>query len=295
MADPRLAIRGDSYTPRRNLGIPNVNVLGTLGIGADAGALSGSLIDMTNGSTHGLAYNGYLNSPLGRAQSWVMRIKNGYSGTPGANRGLLMLGSAFTNMGPNFQLWHATSTGQITAYMKNAAGTVVLNSVTLGVWNPTANTYYDIVAQWTGDTTSNGFSLKIDNALFGSATLSAAMESSWDSNYFDNISVGYTNAAPISNFKLDEFGAFEGVIDTANVALESGNGALNGASRTSLIVAPVFNGLSTNPGAANVKNNVSYVVNGDPYTGTYTGADINTSPPEATVLKNVTWKSGLDY
>lgn len=294
MGTLKLAVRASSYDARYSYGAKHVKLNPTLLTQAvDAGALSGYTIQMTSTTQNmGIKYSGYTNCLPNRSFSSLIRIKNNYTGTPAANRVLFQLGYGAGNTGPNFQVWHATTTGQVTIYCANEANTVCLNSVTFGVWAPTAGTYYDIFVKWDGTTTANAVKVYIDGTLLGQATAGAALTSSWLSEYFDPILIGTGNAVSRRDFYLDEFVLWDGDVDPTSVALVGGTGSLNGAARTNLVDAAAFDGSTyTDPGAAQVKTGTGYTFAGAANTGTYDGSDRWTDPTEAAVQTGVAYKA----
>lgn len=266
------AVRGDSLTARYSGGyntgtkiIPSV-----VSVASDSGALSGSLINLTDTTANkGVWYSGKGNTGETQARSILLRMKANYTGTPSTGRALYQLGSSYGANGPNIMFWHASSSGQMTVFLRNYSNSICLSSVTFGSWSPTSGTYYDIVFTCTGTTASNGAKVYIDGTLLGQATLASALDTPWLSEYFGAIYLGTTNSVPTSAYYLDEFVIWDEVIDPTSVTLVSGSGSLNGASRTSLVSASSFNGSSySDPGIANVSNGVSYTHAGSTLTGT---------------------------
>jgi hypothetical protein len=275
-------------------GITGVSLSNTTAISSasDGGALSGYLTDLTaTGGAHAIVFPGRDNTPASRSQSYLIRVKINYTGSPAANRCLFSLGYGGSTLGPVFQMWH-TSTGNLVAYCKNEVNQIALSSTSFGAWSPTSGTYYDIVFKWDGTTTANAAKVYIDNSLLGQATASFALTASWTSLYYNVIVLGYTPSVNTSAYYLDEFVIWDGDQDTSATTLVSGSGALNGASRTSLVDAAAFDGSSyTDPGEASVKTGTAYTYNGSAKTGTYTGSDRWTDPGIANVRTGTAYKA----
>ncbi len=230
------AVRGDSQDARYSTGYPKgiATVPSLVTVTADAGALSGSRIDMTNTGVKNLVWPSNKNSGESRASSFLMRVKAAYTGSPAASRSYFMLGVGRSSVGPYREMWHDSATGHILMFSKNESNATVLNS--------TSGTYYDLVFTTDGTAGSNAAKFYIDGSLLGQVTPSAALASSWLSEYFSPIAIGAAQDVTSSAFSLDELVIWDSVIDPTSVALVSGNGSLNGASRTSLVNVAAVNG-----------------------------------------------------
>ncbi len=270
------AIRGNSLTARYSTGSPNgFGTTSAVTSGADAGALSGSLIDLTAATGKCLVYSGSKNCGENRGFSILMRIKANYTGAPSALRVFFQIGLGRNGLGPYLEFWHANTTGAVTAFGNNEANTRTFNSASLGNWTGiTSGTYYDLFFQWDGTTTANAAKFYIDGTLLGSITAGAALSSSWKSEYFNPITIGTGNDVTISNFKLDEFVIWDdATINPTSVALVSGTGSLSGASRTSLVNVAALDASVWTPLAANKiltgnsQNQAGVVVNGTAVSG----------------------------
>lgn len=297
-----LAVRGDSldarYSNGGKLGIaPNDNWTVT----ADAGALSGSLLVAgANNSPKSLIWPGRYNTPNGRAVSMLIRLKTGYTGTPSASRPTVPYLLAGGGRVGRIEIFHAVTTGQITAVVANEAGTAIVNT-TLGVWSPTATTYYDLVLTFGGTNAANDLKFYVDAGLHGQATPTGSMSASWANTWFSEITLG--GGVTTLNYNaasIDEIVIWDEVIDPTSVALVGGTGSLNGASRTALVDVSAFDGASySDPGIANVRLSTGYTYAGlskvgtaaiptaanvrsgtatDATTGTYKGAGFNSDP-----------------
>lgn len=232
------AVRGNSLTARYSTGSPNgFGTTSAVTSGVDAGALSGSLIDLTANSGKCLVYSGSKNCGENRGFSILMRIKANYTGAPSALRVFFQVGLGRGGLGPYLEFWHANSTGAVTGFGNNEANTRTFNSASFGNWTGiTSGTYYDLFFQWDGTTTANAAKFFIDGTSLGTVTAAAALNASWKSEYFNPITIGSGNDVGTSNFKLDEFVIWDdSTINPTSVTLVSGTGSLNGASRTSLV------------------------------------------------------------
>jgi hypothetical protein len=271
------AVRGDSLDARYSSGgktgtrtsstlvVPNT---------ATTGALGGVAIDFnTVASSKAATWNASSNTPNGRAISANHGYVPQYSGAPSSRRAIINLSANSGRLG-EIELTHETTTGNINVTAINAAGTVCINAASAGAFSPTSGTRYDISFAWDGTTTANSFKVYVDAALLGSLTPGTAFEAGWTNTYFKEIILGVSRASSAALHRTDELVVWDTVIDfTANVALESGNGLLNGASRSSYVSVSAFDGLnSTDPGIANVASGTSYYINGTSYTGTMTAS-----------------------
>ncbi len=231
-----LAVRG-SLTARYSTGEPKgFGSTTTVTASADAGALSGSLVDLTANTAKSLQFSGCGNAGESRAFSVLWRIKNNYSAFANI-RVFLQMGNGKGSIGPYLEFWHANATGQITLFGNNEVNGRVFNSSTFGVWTPVSGTYYDLFFTWDGTTAANSAKFYVDGTLLGSVTAGAAFNASWMSCYLNPINLGTGSDVAISNYYLDEFVIWDTQENPASVTLESGTGSLNGASRVSLVAA----------------------------------------------------------
>ena len=275
MAEPLFSLRGNSLTPRRNLGAPRgfAAVSSTIASAAnsDTDNLSGGLINFTNGTANkALIFSGRKNTPDNRAFSILMRVKMAYTGAPAGNRGYITLGN-LNGVGPVLMFWHSVTTGNITVVMRRQTNnSSCLNSVSFGAWT-TNNTgdYVDLFFSWDGTTTANAAKFYINGTLLGQATATNAAEATWYSEYFGTIAVGLAVSATTSNFSLDELCIWDGVVDPTAIVLDDETGALDGPARTGLVTATAFDGsVNTSAGAANIRSGSTEVINGVTTTGT---------------------------
>lgn len=290
------AVRANSLNARYSSGT-NVGfgTTSTVTSSADAGALSGSLIDLTAATNKSLIYNGKANAGESRAFSVLLRLKSNYTGFANI-RTLFQLGMGRGGTGPFLEFWHANATGNITAFGNNEANTRTFNSATFGSWNPTSGQYFDLFFSWDGTTTASAAKFYIDAVSLGNVTAGAALTSSWKSDYFNPIHLGSTQDVTTSNYFLDEFVIWDSVEVPTNITLVSGaGGSLNGASRTSLVDCVSIDKSSwTTLAASNIRlsstqtqagatvtgtlaspalSDIKIGVAGDGGTGTYDGSD----------------------
>lgn len=246
MADPVFAVRGDSIVPRRCLGPSDALIFNTVPVTADAGYLSGSYHDYSDTAvTKGVNYSGLGNTANSRSFSILFRFAPTYTGAPTATRVFYTMTGGAGNQGIFFELRHTLTTGTIVLTIKNELNQNSFSAASFGAWTTnTSGTIYDMLFRWDGTTTANAAKLYIDNSLQGQLTASNALTSSWNNTYFKSISLGMgsNSTVVVSAHKLDEFCIWDGIIDPAAVDLVSGSGALNGASRTSLVAATSYRG-----------------------------------------------------
>lgn len=237
-------------------------------ISSAAGGLSGTIIDLTNTSgIKFLSYSGVYNTSNSRAFSILIRCAPNYNGTPAGTRSLFCLSSGVGTSSAYVELRHEVTTGKLTLTIKNELAAISVNALAGNTWSPVSGTYYDIVITWDGTTSANAVNWYLNTANIH-ATAAAALSVSWANTWWKSICIGSSPNATASAFKLDEFVIWDGIIDVNNVALVSGNGALNGASRTSLVDVSAFDGtVNIDPGIANVKFGTSYEIDGVTKTG----------------------------
>jgi len=277
MAEPLFSLRGDSLTPRRNLGAARGFTSVTTGIttaaNADSDNLSGGLIDFTSASaSKALIFSGRKNTPDNRAFSLLMRIKIGYTGAPAGNRGYITIGN-LNGVGPILQVFHAVTSGNIVVVQRRQAdNSACLNSVSFGALTTnTANDYLDLFFSTAGTTAANSASFYVSGTLLGQATPTNAMEATWYSDFLSAIAVGLATSATTSNFWLDELCIWDGVVDPTAITLVSGVGALDGPARTSLVLATALDGsVNTGTAASNILSGSSIVIEGVTTNGTHT-------------------------
>lgn len=293
------AVRGNSLNARYSTGTNyGFGTTAAVTSGVDAGALSGSLIDLTAASSKSLIYNGKGNAGESRAFSVLLRLKANYTGFANI-RTLFQLGLGRTGVGPFLEIWHANATGNISIFGNNEANARTFNILTFGSWSPVSGTYYDLFFTWDGTTTASAAKFYIDGALLGSVTAGNALSASWKSDYFNPIHLASTQDVTTGDYKLDEFVIWDSVEVPTNITLVSGaGGTLNGASRTSLVdcisidkstwttlaagnirlsstqtqAGATVTGTLASPALSDVKIGVA----GDGGTGTYDGTDRHT-------------------
>lgn len=207
--------------------------------GADVGALSGGLINLTNAANQCLLYEARNNCPDGRPMSGLLRVKMPYTGAPSATSyGFFVLGPQSSTL-LNLTMHHMVTTGQLRMHGRVQNTSIILNEQSFGTWTDNeTGTYYDIVWTWDGTTTANAFKVYIDAELLGQATATTALPTTFMGKDWKLISLGTGSRQAISNYYLDEFVLWNTVIDPTAVVLADGTtGSLNGASRTSLVAA----------------------------------------------------------
>lgn len=245
MAEPIFAVRASAYNAYKSIGDKNGTVFGTVNITADAGYLSGNYFDLSDtANNQGVCYSGIRNTPTTRSFSTLIRFAPTYSGVPAATRVLLNWTGGAGNQGLFMELRHNVTSGALLFTVRNAANQLCFNAASFGNWTSnTANTIYDVFLKWDGTTTSNAAKLYIDGTLHGQLTASNAMDSGMNETYWKSIclGIGSNSVVAISAMRLDEYCIWSGDVDPTSVALVSGTGSLNGASRTSLVAATNMN------------------------------------------------------
>lgn len=156
--------------------------------------------------------------------------------------------------------WRLTLTNQTPA-------TVLSNGIVYGT-APANDTWIDAVITWTGTNVTNGIKLWIDGVNVGSRTALLAASNPRDSKRTSYINIGGVPGASNTRFLINECVIWDEVIDPSSVALTSGTGALNGASRTAFVDVPAYDGTAySDPGIANVSSGTNYIYAGATLTG----------------------------
>lgn len=292
------AVRGDNLNARYSRGgkepglvsrytsptqIPNV--VNT----AETGMIGDHFIDLYNGGLgrQALSYSGR-NLWDGQAFSILYR---GALKLDSLGAFLSVMAIAPEGYGTAFRLWKngvgaPTYTYCITDDGQETSGYQLVEAST------SLNVYNDWVVTFTGTTAANGFKIYKDGTLLLQVTSPAAMPPAKDKN-ISQITIGMDPGVSVTATHLEEFVIWDEVIDPANVALTSGNGALNGAARTAFVDCPVFDGLEVvDPGVANVLNGTSYVLNGTSLVGEYDASANYSDPGVANVRLATAYKFG---
>lgn len=248
------ALRGDSFTPRVNgTGGPDYGLYGSVAdpaVASDGTAIGGSSLDFSTATTisiHRAHYNGVGNFPSTRATSGLFRVS--FDSLSATYLGLFFCGAGgrYGNNGAASISLGVNSTN-IRIRVGDPTGFNGINSATIAHGGLSANTWYDIAYNWTGDDTTDGFELFLDGSSLGTTTSSRSWSDPREDVHRDlTIGVEYNN--DLSFHKYNEIVFWDEIIDFAsNVTLESGSGALNGASRTSFVEAPASDGSATGGG-----------------------------------------------
>ena len=212
-------------------------------ISTASGGISGTVWDLTDTSgVKFLSYPGAYNTQNSRAWSVLFRIAPGYTGTPAGSRAFGCLTAGVGATSAYFEWRHDITTANLTMASKNETS-ATYTTASFGTWSPTSGTFYDVVFVGDGTTTANNVKCYVDASAIGSGlTPTTALTSSWANTWFKSICIGSSPNTTASAFKLDEFAIWDGVIDPTSVALTSGTGSLNGASRSALLAVTAFGG-----------------------------------------------------
>ena len=254
---------------------------------SETGMIGSSVIDFNlSGGNKGLWYPARSNVSTNRTISVLFR---------GRITDLASYNSMWGIVGPfamntNSLIQYHTNANALQTSCYNYIGTQGVNSSIGDALSST--TYYDWVVTWDGTTSANSFKLYRDGSSIGTVTPTQAWANPLDTKLLSHISLGNLSGLAYSKFKLEEFVIWDYVIDPTSVALTSGTGSLNGASRTAFVDVTSLDGASySDPGIANVKTGTSYTYNGSSLTGTYTGSDRWSDPGVAYVSNGVQYKA----
>lgn len=202
----------------------------------DGTAISGKSIEMTGTGLKAAIWTARKNSSANRGQAFLVRYSPTYTGAPAATKTIFALTGGAGRV-PSIDMTHLITSGNLVVRIVNETGVAVVSNVSFGAWSPTSGVWYDIGISWDGTTGANAVIVTIDDAVFGTATATAAFTASWSNEMFSSIilGTGFVNVGAATQ-KYEEWAWYDTAVDfTADVALASGNGALNGAARTSLI------------------------------------------------------------
>lgn len=269
------AVRGTSTAARYTGGGATAGTFGTISVDADAGAINGSNLNLDQGSIseRHLQWPGKNSLPTGKPISILCRLKTGYTGTPATTVSLFQVGGggifAGTRKG-TISLQHNSGTGNVFVAFFNEAGTAGIATVSIfNAWSPTANTWYDVVLTFTGDTTAGGCILYIDAVNKGTLT-STQSSATTRTQDMTTISLGMVSGLTSTQIKVDEFIIWDTAITPSSVTLDSGaGGSLNGASRSSPVTVSALDATTyTDAGIANIRSTTSYTYAGVVQTGT---------------------------
>ncbi len=195
----------------------------------DATAIGGHNYNLDSGS-HSLVYpaQGVFSN---QAFSILMRMKFTGAGT----YGVLEIGSAL----PIFNLIQLFHVSDWRIQMANGTPATILSSQVIYNTFPALSAWTDVLLTSDGLTTANAIKLWIDGSVVGSLTGLAAQSNPKDPYSINKITLGSFAGATNSRALWNEVVIWDYVIDPSAIALTSGSGALNGASRTAFVdVAP---------------------------------------------------------
>ena len=277
-------LRGDSIDARYTGDRKSPSQFGTVTV--DAGDIS-SVINADQGSfgEHSLAFP--MKNSLPTGQQFSVHVRVSTQSTGDANQ---MFYFGLPGMKYGFQA-RFSGAGTIVATLFDASGnTNVTQTYTFAY---STNVYYDFV--WLIDTsiTTGGMLLYKDGTLVSTANLNATRAAIPNSSAAF-LTIGAQNAAAQSSTrtKYGEFVLEEGLITPTSVALVSGTGSLNGASRTSYRNISAFEGGNySDPGDTKVETGTSYIFAGVDKTGTYDGSNRWSDPGESNVLTGIQYKA----
>ncbi len=288
------AVRGDSFTARYAPGQATAiarrggSAAGTVPVIAattTTGLIGGSMIDLDRNvaasNSRYVSWPALGNISTARTRSVLVRCAFGEAGI---SQGIFRIGGP-NNENMQFAFW--LNAGVIRVRLFSEYATQYLNAT--GVFNPTLGQYYDIVLTWDGTNGANSAILYIDGAAVITATPTGSWPTPIDTTIIDSILVGAHLTVPLARLRLNELVVWDTVIDPTNVALTSGNGSLNGSTRTAFVDVSVLDGSQfSNPGAANVMSGTSYVFAGVTYSGSVHNATY-TDPGIANVLSGTSY------
>ncbi len=275
---PVFYVRGDSLNARRSMAgkVPGIltqngGSIPSVVNSALTGMIGSSYIDLwhnsgSSGQRCALIYPGG-NKWTGRAFSVLLRCRNNHLSGDWA---------LWTTTGPSVGV-----VGQcgVMYPVSSLYTTTIYNDVQSDVHTQTdtsqamtLNTFHDILYTCSGVTGAGGLRMYFDGASILNSSISANLDAN-KSPALTSLCLGYMQNRQQTGIYVEEFAAYDyEITDPTDVKLESGQGSLNGAARTSFLYAPVFDGLSWTTLAANkIKSGETQTQNGDVITGTFAG------------------------
>lgn len=231
------ALRGDSLTARY---APGGGTPSTLGATANLPVVNSTQAGI-NGSTsisfnengaqrRSLHYPTHGNLPLTGDLTVLMRL---YVTDPAQNLGFfrLGLGGRTPIHGYNFYI-NTSNQFRFYQYSKDGSQDAIFSNLPF----LTANTWHDIVVRYRGDLTALGSDIYLDGTLDKQQNPVNDMSDFSDNKNAVDLCIGYvSDSFDTSNYYVDEVVIWDEIINPASVALTSGTGSLNGASRTAYV------------------------------------------------------------
>lgn len=304
------AVRGTAKKAIYSGGLGTPTELGTNSVdaGAGTGIIGNSIINLDQGSVaqHSLAYEGRNNIPAGQQFSILMRCAPGTTGTA-----IQMFSVTLPYNAYGFQARFSGAGTIVATYLDSAGSTNATQTYSFAY---VAGTYYDLV--WLLDTSLTTAALVLYKDGSSVASTNGSTRTAYPAQYGSLITLGSQNAAAQNStqIKLNECVIWNTIIDPTSVALTSGTGSLNGASRTAFVDVTTFEGGNyVYPGASDIRSGVAGLINagtavtpslvvptlantktgvaGDGGTGTYDGSDRWTDPGQSNVKSGVAYKA----
>ncbi len=280
MANLTFAVRGNQLPARyssggANPGLYSASTKPSVVTATQTGLIGPAYIDMYKGSLdrRALIYPGQKNFGTNPAISILIRCAfNDVVST----QGVWQIGGPWAGgTSPSLMYMYFDGTYiRLSIYDETGAAarnpfTSPLVDYAIGNFTPLLDRYRDIVLTSNGVASSGGLNVYVDGNLIGQAGYQGSIQSPRDNMIMNNISIGTVFAtAPNASIFVNEFVIWDGVIDPLNVPLTSGNGALNGQSRTAFVDAAAFDALSSiDPGTTNVQAGTNYTIYGVPLVG----------------------------
>lgn len=231
------ALRADNaaYAARNSLNTTAAAQIGggTISYDVDNTTIGGHCINMDQGSSASRTLSYFMRgNHTAKAISVLMRMKLGST----ALGGFWQIGQPSGLSINNIIMFTSANLYQITSF--NDAGATVANG-SFAAGAPATGVWTDMVLVWDGTTSSNKLQLYIDGTATNT-TAGAAWPTTTSHEVFSigAVSTGVTQ----TRIKVEEVVVWNTAIDPTSVALTSGTGSLNGASRTALVDVTAFNG-----------------------------------------------------
>jgi hypothetical protein len=252
MASIIFSARGDSFTARVNQaagGTPGLYgpvSTPTIVSSALTGMIGSNYWDLYKGSlgAHAVMYPAGSNCSPNRAQSILVRGAFQSTGL----QGIFTIGGPLSTASPD-RIYMYYNAGNLVTLITNEAGASVASFSS--AFTPTIGVFYDILLAYTGDTTGSGCVVYVDAVSKGTATFSSSLQFPRSLSLAGQLSFGsITFDVTGASLFVEEVAIADYKIDPTSVSLESGTGSLNGASRTSFLLAPTYNGAAASSGGS---------------------------------------------
>lgn len=202
-----------NYIIDQDFTVSGGSATGTLGGSATVGSQQ---LLLNNDDSAYVTYDGTSNADFPQTGALRAAIIPNYSGNPSTDQTFMCVSKAAGDSDNLMRIRHLTN-GQIQVRVFDSTGSFIINSVSLGVFNPTIGILYDI--EFNYDLTGGASRLFIAGSQLGSTqTQTGTRDSS-----IDFVCLGDSpNLDQTANFRVDYFSIYNAVQHTTNYTPDSG-------------------------------------------------------------------------